>query len=242
MKDNKHEFALYYPELSLQKQKKEFSITDQPLIQRIVSVLRLKQGDILTLFDQRIHVQGKLGACSKKSCSLLVENWHENIHIEPGITVLLPLLKRDAIELAIYSCVALGATTIQLVHTEKTRKWQGDKELDRLIRIIIAAAEQSKHFIFPTINMPIDLVSALEKYQQIPYKLFAEPNGKKLLKVLEQCDSKQEFVLLVGPEGDLTSSEKELLSKEFVSCRLTPTILKSEQALALLLGTVRLAT
>jgi 16S rRNA (uracil1498-N3)-methyltransferase len=242
LKDNKHEFALFIFDLVRQNNTQEITLIDTGIIQRIISVLRLTQGDSLMLFDQQVRVQGKLGKCTKKSCTFLADTWTKNIQIKPDIIVLLPLLKRDAFESAIYSCTALGATTIQLVHTEKTRKWQGEKELDRLQRIVTAAAEQAKNFSFPIIKTPISIDSALERYKQVSNKLFAEPNGEMLLKALEQCNSKKEFLLLVGPEGDLTTAEKELITTKFVFCRLTQTILKSEQALALLLGTVRIAT
>lgn len=242
LKDNKHEFALFYPDLSLQKHQHELAIVDKNFIQRVTSVLRLKEGDQVVLFDRQIHAQAVLGTCTRKKCLVVIKQWSVNTELKPNIVVLLPVLKRDALESAIYSSVALGASTIQLIATEKTRKWQGEKELERSNRIIVAAAEQSKHFIFPDIKEPIDLISALELYKDSSNKLFADPEGVPCLKALAEMDAKKEFLLFVGPEGDLTSAEKKILENQFVFCKLTPTILKSEHAIALLLGTIRIAT
>lgn len=242
LKDNKHEFALFYSDLSLQKKSEVISINDAALVTRIISVLRLKPQDNLILFDQTLHVKAVLKNCSKKSCSFTVTEWHKNKELKPHITVLLPLLKRDAIESALFSCTALGATTVQLVHTEKTRKWQGEKELNRLQRIVVSAAEQSKNFAFPNIQIPVELAKSLELYAASTNKVFADPEGLKFSEVMKKSDIQKEFLLFVGPEGDLTSTEKKMLEDQFTFCKLTSTILKSEQALALMLGAVRMTT
>lgn len=241
MKDNKHEFALFYSDLSLQNKSSIIAINDASLITRITSVLRLKQGDALTLFNATMHVQGVLESCSKKSFSFSVEAWHDNKKLKPHVTVLLPLLKRDSLESALYSCVALGASFVQLVSTEKTRKWQGAKELERLQRIAIAAAEQSKNFYIPSIKEPLNLEKAL-KNNKAEVCLFADPEGASYFSLVSEGALKKEIILFVGPEGDLTTSEKKLLKDRFSFVALTPTILKSEHALALLLGVVRMTT
>lgn len=242
VKDNKHEFALFYSDLPLKKASDTFLVNDVSLVQRITSVLRLKAGDQLVLFNREAHVQVELKDCLKKNCLVLVKAWNKNKNLFPDITVFLPLLKRDAFESAIYASTALGATKIQLVQTEKTRKWQGQKELERLERIVIAAAEQSKNFDIPLILKPCSLQEALQIHNDVPQKLFADPTGKCFTEVMKNNNKEQNILLFVGPEGDLTTPEKQLLKNNFVFCRLTPTILKSEQALALLLGMVRSLT
>ncbi len=242
VKDNKHEFALFYSDLSSQKSGDTLLISNVSLVQRITSILRLKPNDRLVLFNQEMHVQVQLKNCSKKSCSFMVESGSKNKILKPEITVLLPVLKRDALESALYSCVALGASIVQLITTEKTRKWQGGKEFERLQRITISAAEQSKHFAFPTVKPPLSLANALEQYKATTHKFFADPQGVSCLEKMSTLDVKKDFLLMVGPEGDLATGEKELLKKDFIFVALVPTVLKSEQALGLLLGVTRMAT
>ena len=242
VKDNKHEFAFFCSDLSLQKSGETLLIDNVLLVRRITNILRLKPDDRLIVFNQEIHMQVQLKHCSKKSCSFLVESGNKNKILKPKITVLLPILKRDALETALYSCVALGASKVQLITTEKMRKWQGEKELERLQRITVSAAEQSKHFAFPTLKSPLSLVDALEHYKTTTYKLFADPEGVSCLKNMSTLNGEKDFLVMVGPEGDLATGEKELLKKDFIFVALVPTILKSEQALALLLGVTRMAT
>lgn len=240
MKDNKHEFALFYSELSTQQHARELSVADKTLLQRIGTILRLKIEDQLILFNRNFYAHCVLKKIDKKHCLFSVKSWHATVQLQPSVTVLLPVLKREALESAIYSCVALGASVIQLVKTEKTRTWQGEKELERLQRIVVAAAEQSKHFAFPEIKLPLSLFEALEQYRLVKNKIFADPEGVCFSEVLKKCESKKDFLVCVGPEGDLTNTEKKMLKDQFTFCKLTLTILKSEQAVALLLGAVRI--
>src|SRR3989338_2097096 len=125
IKDNKHQFALFYKELGLWKNKHAVQICDALLIHRIVTVLRLKPGDTLELFDTQQHTLGTLDSLGKKACIFTVHKWQENVPLRPEITFLLPLLKRDALDDALYFSCALGANKIQLMNTEKGRVWAG---------------------------------------------------------------------------------------------------------------------
>ena len=59
-----------------------------------------------------------------------------NTILQPHITVLLPLLKRDDLDTVLYSLVEMGVNTIQLMITKKVqRKWGKEKEYDRLQRV-----------------------------------------------------------------------------------------------------------
>jgi RsmE family RNA methyltransferase len=237
-KDNKHQFALFYKELSSWKNKHSVQIYDDLLIHRIITVLRLKPGDTLELFDRQQHTLGILDSLGKKACTFTVRKWQENVPLRPDITLLLPLLKRDALDDALYFSCALGANKIQLMSTEKGRTWSGAKEYERLQRVVHAAAEQSKHFAFPLIEQPCTLQETLKKYTDVSCKIFADTTGKPLLEVFNACLN-QSFLLCVGPEGDLTKNEKDLMRREMEFCRLTPTVLRSEHALMVLLGAVR---
>lgn len=240
MKDNKHQFALFVRDLSLSFEKDILVIAEPLLVRRMSSVLRLKKHDTVTLFDREVHAIVTIDSLEKKQISLSVQSWHNNTKHTRSIHILLPVLKRDALESAIYSCVALGAADVQLVVTQKTRKWSGDKELQRLEKISIAAAEQAKNFSFPLISSPEKLEKSITSFKKNACFLFADPEGDKLLSALCSFENKKEYVVLVGPEGDLTTEEKFFLKKQFTFCKLTPTILKSEHAIALIIGAIQL--
>lgn len=245
----KHEFALYYPSLSnLSKNSTPghtVTLHDAALVARIMNILRLRVGELILLFDEHMWARCSINAASKKEiqCTLITKQNHQTL--KPAITFVLPLLKKDDFETALYSLVELGATTIQLVTTEKTqRAWGGEKELERCHRVMIAAAEQSKNFAVPRLHPPCTVQSYLAtiKSDDSVSKLYFDYEGMSARKVINTVINEQpeSYLLMVGPEGDLTPAEKELLvAHSFQFCALTPTVLRSVQAVALSMGLVR---
>jgi len=244
----KHEFAVYVPNLSSQLTlKSEHLVLNHPdTVHRIRSVLRLSQGETITIFDGTHQVTCTISDINKTTISVAIVLMERTVPLFPSITVLLPLLKREAFERMIYACVELGANTIQLMSTEKSqRPWRSDKELERVHAIMVAAAEQSKQFAIPEIHQPCTLQEAVQLHA-IDTRLVADPAGEPLYELLTrirqkmQSQKEKSLVITMGPEGDFSDTEKEVLrAASYQPVKLTPTILRSQQAGALLLGIVR---
>lgn len=236
-----HEFALYYSLLQHYSLKKDahISIDDKDLIHRIMHVLRLKENESFKLFDQTNHATVRIDAVQKKAISLTVIDHAPNHILKPHITFYLPLLKRESLESAIYSCVEVGANQIQLIITKKIhRAWQ-NKEMERLQKIAIAAAEQSKNFAFPEICSPQTLQEAL-KTNKAGVSIFFDPTGKNPSDIIKKAQLASKIALMVGPEADLEAEEKEaLLAQNWLFCPLTPTVLQAQTAVSLGLGLFR---
>jgi 16S rRNA (uracil1498-N3)-methyltransferase len=245
----KHEFAVFLADLSSQISLKSehLVINDTDVVHRIRSVLRLSSGQEFILFDGVLHAVCSILDINKKNISVRILSSERTIQLHPSITFLLPLLKREAFERMIYACVELGANTIQLISTEKSqRSWRSDKELERIHKIMVAAAEQSKQFAIPLLEQPCSLQEGLQVYNTQNIKLVADPAGLSLYQVLTELkqalhsDQDKDIVVTMGPEGDFSHDEKELLrSASYQSVKLTPTVLRSQQAGALLLGVIR---
>lgn len=244
--NTKHEFALYVHDLQqlLAGNPSQIAVQDQALVTRVGSVLRLAPGEHITLFDQTVNAECQLVGVAKKAVNLRIITQQLNKKLKPEITFILPLLKRDDFESALYSLVELGVNNIQLVSTQKTqRTWAGDKEYERCQRIMIAAAEQSKNFALPTLLKPVSLAEYIQAHSNsFVAKVHFEVDGQAMLQVANQLHTQkpQSIALIVGPEGDFVAEEKALLAAHgFVGCRLTPTVLRSVQAVALGVGIVR---
>lgn len=239
-----HEFALYYAGLSsqLSHNKQSLNINDAVLITRLQSVLRVSVGDVLILFDADRHARITISQVSKKGISCSVQEVTSNRILQPSITVILPLLKKDALEDAIYSCVALGANDICLVKTQKTQHVWSVKDKERLLKIVIAAAEQSKNFAFPVLHEAQELQACINATDTDATKMFFDPKGSSLLSCLNSLVQSKpaHIIMMIGPEGDLTSDEKMYIKEQgFTSCALTPTVLRSKDALIVGLGALR---
>lgn len=242
----KHEFALFVPTLSsllkTNKENNEFILQDEQIIQRIQSILRLTLQETCILFDRTIHAQCIIQEfINKKQIRFYMITKKFNKNLQPSITFLLPILKRNDLENTLYSLTEIGISTIQLIVTQKTQGfWNEKHDVQRAQRIIIAAAEQSKNFAYPELRSPITLTQAIQ--EQADNKLFFDPNGVTLFNIMNTLYQKnpQTLLLCVGPEGDFTIEEKQLIkNNNFIFCALTPTILRATQAATLGAGFAR---
>lgn len=237
-----HLFALYQHTLSAHctKAGERILVTDQHTVVRIASVLRLKIGEECVLFDRSVHALCEVLEVAKKQITFVCRAVDKNITYKPAITVLLPLLKKDDLAVALTDLVAVGVSSIQLVLTEKVqRAWGGAQELERLERVMVASAEQSKKFAIPVLHAPIALRAALLQH---PLVICGDPEGVSLQTTLDILSQRtaSSYALLVGPESDFSVSEKMILSQQGVMrCALTPTVLKSCLAITILAGAFR---
>lgn len=245
----KHEFALFIESLSALIKEKNIGssiiFSDEKLVHRIKQVLRLDLEDTCVFFDRTVHIVAIIAEfIGKKSVSIIIQSKKKNIPLQPTVTFLLPILKRDDFESALYALTEMGVSTIQLVFTQKTtQQWIDNRDRDRAERILISAAEQSKNFVYPELKNPAPLLDSLNVYEDDnTVKIFFDSQGKKLfdiMQLLQKSDGKN-IVLLIGPEGDLVLEEKKMVQvNNFIFCALTPTIMRAVQAAALGAGFVR---
>jgi len=160
--------------------------------------------------------------------------------LKPAIIVELGLLKHDHLEKAVKVLTALGVGRIRLFISKKIqRKWGGKREHERLQRLMISSAEQSKQFALPVLLPPVQF-DQICKTEGDSIKIFCEPTGKSLIQLICAQKKLQKITILIGPEGDLTPEEKQQLKKsDYIFCRLTQTILRSELAATLAVGIIR---
>jgi len=245
MRDQKHEFALYFEQLSQNFSKAgKLIILDPELVQRLFKILRLVPGDNLTLFNQNYFVDAQISLIDKKQ--LVLENlvWHNLATLKPEITVAIGVLKKENFENALYSCVELGANAILPIMFAKSAPTKLNHE--RVNKILISASEQSKNFSMPVWHEPIlfhQFLAQIQKKQAIKTAyIYCDIHGKPMLPIISQIKSQvyEKIVLIVGPEGDLTSEEQAQLAEQHVfSMQLTPTVLRSFQAVTVALGACR---
>lgn len=247
----RHEFALHVPSLAQLCRDvavgNTFTIADEKLSHRLKHVLRATQGFQLCLFDRTCAVQATVVAFeAKHNVRFLLEQFVASEVLTPAIGVLLPLLKREALVDALYSCVELGVQRVQLVTTNKSQQaWHGMRDTERIMNIMIAAAEQSKQFSIPRVDDPLPLSTAIRTV--LPDNalcIHCDPQGRQFWDVMQQALDQQPEVLWIsiGPEGDLTEQERaELYEHAFIPCALTPTVLRATQALVVAVGSLRAA-
>ena len=228
---NKHIFALYYPLDKTYKHTFQINLTDIEIVHRIKRILRLQKGEQCIFFDQQYHLLVELIDEQAKKLIFSVISYEENKQWNTKITFFLPILKKETLVQAVYSLVEAGVSCIQLVHTEKChRSFGGQREFERLKRIIISAAEQSKNYNFPQLIAPITFQQAIE-FCKPENAYLASVNGLSFGTVICSLAELDAYNLMIGPEADLSIKEIQMVDKKGINrVSLTPTILRAETA------------
>lgn len=253
--NNGHEFAFYYADLTkILFEDIDITIICDDLYHRFKHVVRMQQDDTCIIFNQTERVTFMFAKLEgKNKIRGTWQNRQQNQKLSPEITFILPMLKIDALSDAIYSCAEVGITNIQLVTTHKTQTPYSEKLFDKLHRVAVAAAEQSKMYAFPTILPPVKLdvlagdmmasscaKAPADKTSRI-LKFHFDVTGVPFASWYKPTQSDAHYYLLVGPEGDLTDDEKSLVKQAgFQSCLLTSTVLRSVRSISLVSGLFRL--
>jgi RsmE family RNA methyltransferase len=244
----RHEFALYYgvlSSLSTLALGTFVELTDPQLAHRLRHVVRLRAGESFVLFDDHHHARFRLASPSD-SRELRAELISFDSHkpLQPLVYWLVPLLEREPFEEALSLLTVLGTTIIQPLVTHKThRSALYPKDYERLRRIMIAAAEQSKQFALPELKPVITFESLPTSVQDNFSRIFFDSSGSPacdMLVRLRARDIAGPLICLVGPEGDLTTHEKAILKElNFYFYSLTPTVLRSQHAITIGMGIIR---
>ena len=103
--------------------------------------------------------------------------------------------------------------------------------IDRAKKIVIEATEQSNQLIPPEITEVIKLKDLLKNFDESSKLLFADVNSKENLKT-EDLKNVKSFCILIGPEGDFSPAERELIlhNRAVKPFTLSRNILRSDTA------------
>ncbi len=245
---DRHQFAIYYANLSNifshKNSNKHVEFKDKDLWHRLTRVLRVRSGIEIILFDEQNNARVRIldeTFTKKDTVAFEIESVGANKPVDPSITLMPCLLKKDAFEDIIYAAAQMGVNKIIPILSEKVqRSWLEGKDFSRLSNIMIAACEQSKNFVVPELCKPVT-------FENLPiledsFKIYFDPEGVRFIDMLNnlQATGPSSVTLFFGPEGGLTEKEEKVLAGfGFLTCALTPTVLRAREAVIVGLGGVR---
>ncbi|MBE6013707.1 16S rRNA (uracil(1498)-N(3))-methyltransferase [Anaeropeptidivorans aminofermentans] len=206
-------------------------------IKHIVNVLRMKEGELLTLCDSKgFDYKCRIKDISKNSISLELISKNKSVsEPEVKITLYQGIPKQDKMELIIQKAVELGIYRIVPVDTERaivSLKGKEDKKISRWQKIAESASKQSGRGIVPEIAQVMTFKEAVseaskERLSFIPYELEEE----KLLSNIIRGFSGESMSYFIGPEGGFSEKEVELAREhEIIPVSLGKRILRTETA------------
>jgi len=246
MNSNTHLFSLY---VGTTLEKKHYTpdtcitIRSPELARRMFTILRLNTGERIQLFSEFCVLIIALEPSSRPKdtivgrvidCTPITPAPHQQY-------ACIGLLKKESFEEAVHHATVTGATHIVPIITAKSRKcWLNPREAERLGTIMIAACEQSKNYQIPILASPQKLDDVLRTNTNA-LSIGFESTGAPFSDVLEIITQTAEGALqfFIGPEGGFTQAEYFLMQSAGVSFyQLTPTILRSQEAVCLAGGLI----
>lgn len=244
---DKHVFALYTKNISSTNLglNASISLVDMELWHRVHTVLHLQAGEEVIFFNESCIIQCNLTSTSKKGCVVGgIQHIASPQILQPPLHLFQAVLKRDAMGEVAYAAAQMGVTSLTLMLTQKVqRSWGGEKEIERLHSIMIAACEQAKQFNIPKIYGPVSLSEILTTLDiNHAFSWYANPQGQPIVKMLQQLLAQQikHINIFIGPEGGFHSQELELFNQQNIpSYALTQSILRSQEAVIVSTGIIR---
>jgi len=114
-------------------------------------------------------------------------------------------------EIILQKATELGVSRIIPIISERTEV--KDLNLDRANKITIEATEQSDQLNPPKINQMINLKDFINSISKETKLFFADINSKYALSS-KDLEGIKNISILIGPEGDFSPSERELILKK----------------------------
>ena len=203
---------------------------------RHLAVLRLRIGDLLTLFNgSGGEYECTLSRTTKNSVRARVLTWHD-LERESGIEITLAqgLSGSDRMDYAMQKATELGVRAIRVLTTERSVVRLSDERADRRLahwrHVVTAACEQCGRNRLPEVH-PVATLGAFLSGTDTDVgaqRLLLAPSGTVRLRELAPADR---VIVLIGPEGGLSEDEqRRVLGAGFTAVRIGPRVLRTETA------------
>ena len=195
----------------------------------VANVMRLKRGSNLIFFNKDGEWLSEIIFLDRDRIEVKFLNKVKESSKLSNIELAICLVKKSPMEIILQKATELGVSKIIPIVSERTEV----KEInfERANKIVVEATEQSNQLIPPQISEVTKLKDFLKNLDSSSKLLFADVNSKDNLKskVLEEAKT---LSVLIGPEGDFSPSERELIlaNSHVVSFTISKNILRSDTA------------
>jgi 16S rRNA (uracil1498-N3)-methyltransferase len=207
----------------------------------LLSVLRLKHGDAILLFNGRDgEWRARLAKTGRKGYILIAEEQVRAQTGAPDLHYLFAPLKQARLDYLVQKAVEMGAGRLSPVLTQYTQVRRVN--LERMQANAIEAAEQCGILALPEIDPPSTLPNVLSGWDPSRRLIFCD-EGAPLGNPVEALTRLQPgpVAVLIGPEGGFSPRERdELLRQPYViTLSLGPRTLRADTAAVAALALVQ---
>ena len=207
-------------------------------VKHIRKVLRLKEGDEITVFDGLgKEFEGTIVEEGLSSVVIRIKNVYSSKRDSPlEVTLAQSLLKGEKMDYLIQKATELGVKEIVPFLSSRSvpllEKSKSLKRHHRWERIAIEASKQCGRGVIPKIQSLQDYSEMLPKASPNALRLILwEREGIKLKEILERSKERKKIFFVIGPEGGFNQGEvDEAKGAGFIPVTLGRRILRAETA------------
>ncbi len=196
------------------------------------SVLRLRPGDVIALFNGRDgEWHGRIDELGKSRCVVTLIEQRRRQATEPDLWLVFAPIKRARIDYLVEKATELGVGTLWPIYTQRTIVERVN--LDRLRANAVEAAEQTGRLTVPELREAIALDRLLAHWPAERRLLLCDESGTSppIGEALPGI-APGPWAVLIGPEGGFTETELDGLKKLPFVCAvgLGPRLLRADTA------------
>lgn len=202
-------------------------------------VLRKRVGDTIQVTDGKGTIaEAVLTVIDKRQCLFTIreKTTHPRRHHKISIGIA-PTKNQERMEWAVEKMVETGIEAIHFFQTQNSERTRIN--LSRIEKKALEAMKQSFQYYLPEIH---DL-KKLDAFLKIPRDADQKFVGlqEAALHLKDQAKKGQNYLILIGPEGDFTEEERNLLTQNgFHGASLGPNRLRTETAALIACHTLNL--
>mgnify|MGYP001291005870 CR=1 FL=1 len=195
------------------------------------NVMRMEPGDSLSVFNSQGEWNATIENYKKGEVFVKILNKVRDKEKEKNVWLAFSLIKQNPLNFMIQKTTELGVQKfIPLVCERSTVK---DINFQRVKKIIIESSEQSNRLSIPEITKKESLKNFLNFFPKNGCIIFCDINShKKDLKNILSKKAEGPLCILVGPEGDFSEKERQLITglNHTFPLSLASNILRAETA------------
>ncbi len=200
-----------------------------------LKVLRLKAGDEMMLMDGKgSFYRAVITIADNHHCMYRIEEslpqepqWQGHVHL-----AIAPTKMNDRMEWMTEKAVEVGLDELSFLNCQFSERRQ--LKTERIWKIVVSAAKQSRKAYFPTVNELLPFKTFIKAHQQGHRYIahcYTEVERVNLFDELSRLDASEDALVLIGPEGDFSMDEVKLaINHGFIPVDLGKSRLRTETA------------
>ncbi|PXX83724.1 16S rRNA (uracil(1498)-N(3))-methyltransferase [Streptococcus dysgalactiae subsp. equisimilis] len=223
------------------KAEKKVTITDKDTIKHMFQVMRLTdEAEVVLVFDDGVKYLAKVTNSMAHELEI-IEALPDQVELPVKVTIASGFPKGDKLDTIAQKVTELGASALWGYPADwSVVKWDGKKlakKEDKLAKIVLGAAEQSKRNVVPEVHLFEQKAEFLKSLSSFDHIFIAYEETAKagqlatLARELKEVKPGAKLLFIFGPEGGISPAEiTQFEAAGTIKVGLGPRIMRTETA------------